>query len=145
MDIRIRPMEEKDRSEVIGMMRRFYQSDAVLTNGSDEIFHRDVDCCVGCSPYLEGYVFDRGGMILGYAMLAKSFSTEFGKHCVWIEDLYVKGEHRNMGIGSSFLKFAEEKYPDSVFRLELEEQNKHAFSVYRKNGFEILPYMEMKK
>ena len=38
-----------------------------------------------------------------------------------------------------------EKYPRSVLRLEVEEDNERAIKVYRKNGFEVLPYMEMKK
>ena len=30
-------------------------------------------------------------------------------------------------------------------RLEVEEENKRAVAVYQKNGYETLPYMEMKK
>ena len=82
----IRLMEEKDRQCVLEMMRVFYTSPAVLTNGSEEIFGADFDNCVNSSPYLEGYIFENGEMIQGYAMVAKSFSTEFGKSCIWIED-----------------------------------------------------------
>ncbi|MBR6634987.1 MAG: GNAT family N-acetyltransferase, partial [Clostridia bacterium] len=71
--------------------------------------------------------------------------TEFGKPCIWLEDLYISPECRGMGIGSAFLKLTEEKYPDSVFRLEVEEENEGAVKLYRKNGFTVLPYMEMKK
>ena len=145
MNYSIRNMKEEDRSAVLEMMRVFYSSPAVLSNGSEEIFKADVDNCVSGSPYLEGYMFDAEGNILGYGMLAKSFSTEFGKRCIWIEDLYIKEEYRGLGIGSAFFKLVEEKYPDSIFRLEVEEENERAISVYKKNGFEILPYMEMKK
>ncbi|MBR5680780.1 MAG: GNAT family N-acetyltransferase [Clostridia bacterium] len=145
MNTMIRPMEEKDREPVIEMMRRFYRSDAVLTGGSDEIFNSDVDQCVARSPYLEGYILECGGTIQGYAMLAKSFSAEFGKRCIWVEDLYIKDEYRNLGIGSCFLEFVEEKYPGSVFRLEVESENEHAVYVYKKSGYKILPYMEMIK
>ncbi len=145
MSVSIRAMEEKDRAQVIEMMRRFYRSDAVLSNGSEEIFNSDVDCCVGPSPYAEGYVFESGETIRGYAMLAKSFSTEFGKPCIWIEDLYIREEYRGLGIGGSFLNYVEEKYPDSVLRLEAERENERAIRVYRKNGFEELAYLELKK
>ena len=145
MNITIRYIEERDRTAVINMMRTFYASDAVLSNGSDEIFNTDIDNCIGNSPYIEGYVFEEGENIQGYAMLAKSFSTEFGKPCIWIEDLYIKGEYRGLGIGGHFLKFVEEKYPDSLFRLEVEAENEQAVNVYRKCGYQILPYMEMKK
>lgn len=145
MDAGIRLMEEKDRDRVMEMMRRFYRSNAVFTNGSDEIFQHDIDACVMGSPYLEGYVFESEKTIRGYAMLAKSFSTEFGKACIWIEDLYIKDGYRDLGIGSAFLAYVEEKYPDAVFRLEVEAENERAVHVYKKRGFEILPYMEMKK
>ncbi len=141
----IRIMVESDRASVMEMMRVFYASPAVLSNGSEEIFKADLDACVGDSPYLEGYVFEKDGTVQGYAMIAKSFSTEFGKPCIWIEDLYIKSEFRGLGIGSRFLGFIEEKYPDSVFRLEAEAENERALHVYKKCGFEVLPYIELKK
>ena len=78
-------------------------------------------------------------------MVAKSFSTEFGKPCIWIEDLYIKDEYRGLGLGSKFLDYIEKKYQGSILRLEAEEENERAVKVYEKNGFEVLPYMEMKK
>ena len=145
MNTIFRPMKERDRETVIEMMRCFYRSDAVLTNGSDEIFNRDIDQCIARSPYLEGYILENDGTIQGYALLAKSFSAEFGRRCIWVEDLFIKSEYRGRGIGSCFLKFVEEKYPDSVFRLEVERENEHAIHVYRKRGYRVLPYMEMIK
>ena len=141
----IRPMIESDKACVLDMMRVFYASPAVLSNGSEEIFQNDIDNCVGECPFVEGYVFENEQGVLGYAMIAKSFSTEFGKQCIWIEDLYLKPEYRGLGIGSSFFKFIEKKYEGVLFRLEVEEENERAVAVYKKNGFEVLPYMEMKK
>jgi GNAT superfamily N-acetyltransferase len=78
-------------------------------------------------------------------MLAKSYSTEFGRRCIWIEDIYLSEEYRGFGIGSEFFKLIEESYPDAILRLEVEEENRRALRVYNKNGFDSLPYMEMKK
>ena len=78
-------------------------------------------------------------------MVAKSFSTEFGKTCIWIEDLYIKEEYRSLGIGSKFFEYIQEKYINSIFRLEVEAENEKAIKVYEKCGFNVLPYMEMKK
>ena len=145
MGFSIRQMVESDRAAVMDMMQTFYSSPAVLTNGSAEIFEADIDACVSDSPYAEGYVFEDGGEIIGYGMLAKSFSTEFGKPCIWIEDLYIKEPYRGRGIGSAFFNMISEKYPNHLFRLEAEEENERAITVYKKNGFEVLPYLEMKK
>lgn len=145
MNIIIRPMQKMDKECVREMMRTFYASPAVLSNGSEEIFDNDIENCINFSPYLEGYIFETEQEIQGYAMVAKSFSTEFGKPCIWIEDLYLKPEYRGAGIGSEFFKFIENKYPDTVLRLEVEHDNERAIKVYKKCGYEVLPYMEMKK
>ena len=92
--MQIECMTRAHAESVIDMMRTFYASPAVSTNGSEAIFRADVEECLGASPYLEGYVFTEGETLVGYGMLAKSFSTEFGKPCIWIEDLYLKEDAR---------------------------------------------------
>ena len=139
----IRQMEEKDRDAVMEMMREFYASPAVFSDGSDEIFRADIDNCIGDSPFLDGYVFHDGDRILGYGMIANSFSTEFGCPCAWIEDLYIRDECRGMGIGSTFLAFLRSRYPGALKRLEVEAENTQAIDLYRRNGFGELPYQEM--
>ena len=141
----IRPMDIADKSAVKEMMRIFYASPAVLSNGSEEIFSNDIENCVNGNPYLEGYILEDAGDIQGYAMVAKSFSTEFGKPCIWIEDLYLKDAYRGLGIGKLFFDFITEKYKNCVFRLEVEEENERAVRLYQTCGFTVLPYMEMKK
>lgn len=145
MHFSIRMFEPKDKSEILSMMKVFYSSDAVFTSGSDKIFEIDFENCLNENPYLEGYVFASNEKILGYAMLAKSFSTEFGKQCIWLEDLYLKSEFRGQGIIPKFIKYLEEKYKECIFRLEVENENTHAVHVYEKSGFSSLPYVEMKK
>ena len=145
MNSTIRRMGKEDKAVVLEMMRVFYASPAVFTNGSEEIFTRDIENCINENPYLEGYIVEDSKNIQGYAMVAKSFSTEFGKPCIWIEDLYIKDEYRGLGIGNMLMDFITKKYTDCIFRLEVEEENENAVQVYEKCGFSFLPYMEMKK
>lgn len=145
MEATIRKMKEADRAAVTQMMRGFYASDAVSTNGSEEIFTADFDACVGDCPFATGYVFEGEAGILGYAMLAHSFSTEFGRPCVWIEDLFLKEEARGQGIATRFFALIESEYTGAIFRLEAEPENTRALRVYEKCGFTPLPYIELKK
>ena len=145
MNTQIRPIETADKSAVLTMMQDFYSSNAVLSNGSDEIFLSDIETCISGSPYLEGYVIETSKEIQGYMMIAKSFSTEFGKPCIWIEDLYIKDRYRGLGLGNMCMEFIKEKYTNCIFRLEVEEENERAVKLYKKCGFTVLPYMEMKK
>jgi len=144
MSPQIRKITEEDRPQVIAMMREFYSSPAVSTNGSEEIFGADIDACLSDSPYLEGYVFDLDGTLQGYAMLAKSFSTEYGKNCIWLEDIYILKEYRGQGLGGRFIEFVKEKYTNTLLRLEVEEENEIAVHTYKKAGFDFFPYLEMK-
>lgn len=143
----IRNFEKKDRAEVFKMMREFYDSDAVLLKSSNEVLYRDIDDCLGDMPYIEGYVFEENDKILGYSMVAKSYSTECGGLCIWIEDLFIKEEFRGLGLGSSFFKFIEEKYKGQAvrYKLEVEEENQMAISVYKKRGYAKLDYFIMSK
>lgn len=136
-------MTPADISDVLEMMRVFYASEAVSTDGSEEIFRADVEQCLSQSPYLEGYILEQEGALAGYGMLAKSFSTEFGKPCIWVEDLYLKPEFREQHLGSAFLQFVRNKYPEAVCRLEVEPENVRAVHTYEKNGYGTLPYTEM--
>lgn len=145
MNSTIRVMAEKDKSCILEMMRKFYTSPAVFTNGSEEVFSEDIENCINDNPYLEGYVVENSEEIQGYAMIAKSFSTEFGKPCIWIEDLYIMDKYRGLGLGNMFMEFITKKYTDCIFRLEVEEENDKAVKLYEKFGFTFLPYMEMKK
>ena len=111
-------MTAQDTENVLEMMRVFYASPAVATNGSEEIFRNDIDNCVGDCPFLEGYIFSYNNSIAGYAMVAKSFSTEFGKPCIWVEDIFVKPEFRGREIGTKFFDYIEQKYLNCIFRLE---------------------------
>lgn len=144
--ITLRMMRRSDRKEVREMMREFYSSEATLTNGSDTIFNKDISECLSDSPFLDGYVFsykDADDSLWGYAMIAHSFSTEFGRHCIWIEDLYLREEARGLGLASHFFDHIEERYPDALLRLEAEYENDQAMEVYRRRGFHEFPYVEM--
>lgn len=145
--LKIRFMEERDRSEVFSMMREFHSSDAVIYTASDEILHRDISDCIGDMPFIEGFVFEDAGEILGYSMVAKSYTTEFGGLCVWIEDLYIKEEFRGKGIGGEFFDFIEKRYEDKAvrYKLEVEDENVRAVSMYKKIGYDELGYRIMSK
>jgi GNAT superfamily N-acetyltransferase len=138
-------MTKQDAPAVLAMMRVFYASPAVFTDGSEEIFASDVENCVNDSPYLDGYVLENEKGVQGYAMVAKSFSTEFGKPCMWIEDLYIRDAYRGQGLGKRLMDEVMARYTDCIFRLEVEDENKRAIALYEKCGFTVLPYREMKK
>ena len=143
MEFTIRKIIYADKNIVVNMMRQFYNSSAVITNGSEEIYSANVESCLKDSPYIEGYVFIVKEKIVGYGMIAKSFSTEFGGECIWIEDIYIEKNFRGHGIGTKFIQFIKKNYPDKIFRLETEHDNVKALATYKNLDFKELPYLEL--
>ena len=145
--MQIRPVEQKDFDKVLEMMKVFYASDALLIHPEESVLRKTLADAIEAGPYVEGFVFFREEELAGYGMIAKSYSTEVGGRCVWIEDIYIKPSFRGQGFGTGFLRYVEDRYRDWAvrLRLEAEEENEAAVGLYKKCGFTELPYMEMKK
>ncbi len=142
----IRPMRPADKPEVFQMMRTFYDSPAVEHTAPDAVLERDIDDCLNDLPYLEGFVMEQGSQLVGYAMTAVSYTTEYGGICIWIEDLYLKPGYRHTGIAGELFAFLEKYYPDAVrFKLEVEPENEFAVQCYEKYGYGRSPYFLMTK
>ncbi|NLZ46128.1 MAG: GNAT family N-acetyltransferase [Clostridiales bacterium] len=107
-------------------------------NNFNEMMNSDV--------YLSGYIFEHEGEIAGFAVTSKMYSAEVGGICVWVEDVYIKNEFRSHGLGRELFQLIEEQSPKlSRIRLEVEEGNARAISLYEKLGFKRLPYNQMIK
>ena len=143
----IRRLTAGDFEEILAMMKVFYASDALLIHPTEEVLRRTLTEAIGDGPYLTGYGFEENGVLAGYGMVTRSYSTEMGGICVWIEDLYIEPRFRGRGFGSSFLRFVEERYRHGAvrLRLEAEPENERAMAVYEKAGFEILEYTQLVK
>ena len=141
----IREMKQEDTQQVLDMMRIFYDSPAVIHKAPDEILLRDIEDSIGDNPYIEGYVLEENGTVAGYSMLARSYSTEYGGLCVWIEDIYIKPEYQGHGMGAQFFEYIHDLYKDKAvrFRLEAEEDNVNAVRLYKRCGYSELPYMQL--
>ena len=141
----IRKLQNTDFDTVLSMMLVFYASDALLIHPSGEVLRKTLTDALADTPYLEAFGFEEDGVLIGYGMVAMSYSTEAGGLCAWIEDIYVEPEYRGKGCGTSFLAFVKERYEGRVtrIRLEAEPENERAMAVYRKAGFEILGYTQL--
>ena len=73
-----------------------------------------LDEVVADEPTLEEWIFDRGraevvfaledGREVGFALFFYNFSTFLGRAGLYLEDLYVRPEHRGKGYGKALLK-----------------------------------------
>lgn len=57
----------------------------------------------GDPPYAHALLVEVGGDVVGFALYFFNFSTFRGQPGIYLEDLYVKPEHRGRGLGKALL------------------------------------------
>lgn len=55
------------------------------------------------NPAVFALVAEDGGDVVGFALWFRNFSTWLGRHGVYLEDLYVRPQHRGQGHGKALL------------------------------------------
>lgn len=143
----IRPITKEDKNIFLILAKAFYSSPAVAHTIPTAHHTATFDQLMKDSTYAECFMIEYGGKVVGYALLAKTFSQEAGGLVVWIEELFILPEYRNKGLGKEFFSFMKETYEPHVarLRLEVEPENTNAIRLYKEMGFDILPYNQMVK
>jgi GNAT superfamily N-acetyltransferase len=57
----------------------------------------------GARPAAEALLAERGGQALGYAVYFSTFSTFLARAGIWLEDVFVRPEHRGGGLGRALV------------------------------------------
>ncbi|MCI1966020.1 MAG: GNAT family N-acetyltransferase [Oscillospiraceae bacterium] len=141
----IRKLRKEDQAAYFQMAQDFYSSDAVDHMLPRSHFENTFRELMRSEEYAQAFFLEYEGNVAGYALLAKSFSQEAGGVVVWIEELYIKPEYRSHGLCHEFYAFLKERLAGRVkrFRLEVEDSNQRAIALYRRLGFQNLPYGQM--
>jgi ribosomal protein S18 acetylase RimI-like enzyme len=83
-------------------------------------------------------LFIQQGQVAGYSILIPYWSNEYGGQILFVDELFVKEEHRNQKIGSHFLQYLFQKkaHGFKAILLEVFPSNTQAYNFYTRNGFE---------
>lgn len=141
----IRSLTKNDHQIFIKLMDEFYHSTAVAHPIPPEHYERIFREATGDSPYARVFLIESEGRAAGYGQVSLSFSAEAGGLVVWLEELYIRPQFQGKGLGSAYFSYIQELFAqDAVrFRLEVEPDNLDAIRLYRRLGYEQMPYLPM--
>lgn len=138
---RVRPAEERDVPAIDRLVRELaeYEREPDAVQAVPDDFTRALFCA---HPRVHCHVAEvRDGAgpweVVGMALWYVTFSTWRGRHGIWLEDLFVRPEHRGLGLGRALLRtLAAECTARGYARLEwwVLDWNSPAHAFYRSVG-----------
>ena len=137
----IRKIKTSDREVYMAMAKEFYSSEAVLSNIPEENISLSFEKFVNGTPFGDAFIFEEDCGIVGYGVLAYTYSQEAGGNVVWLEEIFVDSKFRGMGRGSAFIDYVVSEIPAKRYRLETEPENERAAALYISKGFELFEYV----
>ena len=96
----------------------------------------------GERPAAEALVAERGGEVVAFALFFTNFSTFLAQPGLYLEDLYVKPEHRGAGIGEALLKRLAQLAVErgcGRFEWSVLDWNENAIRFYERMGATVMP------
>lgn len=139
----IREINKSDENEYFEMAENFYNSDAVSHKIPKENFKSAFESAINNNPYIKLYILEIEGIIAGYAAIAVTFTTEGGGKTVWLDELYIKPEHRGKGLGRELIGFLKSDGIIKRIRLEITPENEKAKKLYISEGFVPCEYKQL--
>ena len=144
-DALIRPARPDDVSEILAMVRELaeYEREPDAAQATEEQLRAAL---FGEHPAVFAHVVEHPdpqaraqGRLAGFALWFRNFSTWLGRHGVYLEDLFVRPEHRGRGYGKALLQTLAQVCVDHGYgRLEwwVLDWNESAIGFYRSLGAE---------
>lgn len=145
----IRPAGPKDVPVILAMIREFAEYEKMLdeVTASEEILNE----WLFEKKTAEVLIPEVGGEPIGYALFFHNFSTFLGKGGLYLEDIYIRPEHRGKGFGKAvFQELAriavqrgcgrfewtclDWNQPSIDFYLSMEAEPQEEWTIYRLTG-----------
>ncbi|HEX2708878.1 MAG TPA: GNAT family N-acetyltransferase [Solirubrobacterales bacterium] len=102
-DTRIRPATEADADLLFGLILALaeYEKLSDEVSGDPEILRRSLFE----QRAAEALIVEAAGEAVGYAIFFTTFSTFECRSGIWLEDVYVRPEHRRGGVGRAVMEY----------------------------------------
>lgn len=132
----VKPAQADDAESLIGMMREFYAHERKRLD--ERAARRTLREIISDGSLGRVYLVAAGGEVAGYAVITFGFSLEYGGRDAFVDEIFVREEHRGRGLGKGCLRFVAGACRDLGIRalhLEVGRRNTRAQALYRREGF----------
>ncbi|MBE7210899.1 MAG: GNAT family N-acetyltransferase [Gluconacetobacter diazotrophicus] len=126
-----------DASVLLGLMRPFYAEEHLTFD--PERTPAALRTLLSDPALGQVWLLEADGAAAGYFVLAFVCVLEFGGRCAFVDELFIRPEHRGRGLGTAALAQAAAVGAAvglSALRLEVDHANPGAERLYRRAGFE---------
>jgi len=137
----LRAAELRDVAAIVDLIRELADFEKLthLLRVTPETLHPHL---FGDKPVVECVVGEIGGEVVAFALYFTNFSTFLAKPGLYLEDLYVKPEHRGRGLGRALLEHlgalaVQRDY--GRFEWSVLDWNEHAIRFYQGMGATVMP------
>lgn len=137
----LRAAEPRDVPAIVGLIGELAEFEHLthLLQVTPETLHPHL---FGPRPAAEARVAEVNGEVVAFALFFTNFSTFLAKPGLYLEDLYVKPEHRGRGLGRALLEHlgalaVERAY--GRFEWSVLDWNEHAIRFYKGMGATVMP------
>ena len=137
----LRPAELRDVAPIVHLIRELAEFERLthLLQVTPEKLRPQL---FGERPVAEAMVADAGGQVVAFALFFTNFSTFLAQPGLYLEDLFVRPEHRGGGIGEALLTrlaalAVERGY--GRFEWSVLDWNENAIRFYRRVGATLMP------
>lgn len=99
----IRAATPLDVPSILGLIQELAEYEKLRDSciSTESLVH---EALFGSNPSAKSVVVEISGEVIGFALYFTNFSTFLGRTGMYLEDVYVKPEYRNRGIGKQILK-----------------------------------------
>jgi ribosomal protein S18 acetylase RimI-like enzyme len=142
-----KPFEEQHLTELEAMILALYREDSGGEPMSPGKIGRTARELARHPEKGRILLFVAGETVVGYAIVIRYWSNEYGGDILFVDELYVKPDWRRRGIASRFFEYLSTCEPTTVkaLALEVRPSNERAFRYYQKLGFVPSPSRELIK
>ncbi len=137
LQVKFRALKNADYSELRRMISALYSED----RGNEPITDKKIAKTVRelSKNHCKGkiIIFEKENVTIGYSILIFYWSNEYGGDILHVDELYVKPEHRQRGVATSFFEHISQAFKDKIVAVQLEVRpsNTNAMNYYRRLGF----------